>query len=48
VGDSYGFWALTLLHFQCRPLSKKSPFLCPKNQDHFNIHVLVGNVFSGL
>src|ERR1700730_10589950 len=35
VGDSYGFWALTLLHFQCRPLSKKSPFSCPTNQDHF-------------
>src|SRR5579863_10040615 len=37
VGDSYGFWALTLLHFQCRPLSKKSPFLCPENQDHFKV-----------
>jgi DNA modification methylase len=42
VGDSCGFWALTLLHFQCRPLSKKGPFLCPENQDHFTPKFIMG------
>jgi hypothetical protein len=36
VGDSYAFVALTLLHFQCRPPSKKGPFSCPENGVHYN------------
>jgi hypothetical protein len=29
IADSCGFWALTLLHLQCRPSSKKRPFFRP-------------------
>jgi hypothetical protein len=36
VGDFYGFWALTLLHFQCRQPSKKRPFSCPENGVHYS------------
>jgi type IV secretory pathway TraG/TraD family ATPase VirD4 len=39
---------LTLLHFQCRPLSKESPFSCPENQDHLILQTFRTKIFLAL